>query len=223
MAHSSSGWRVSFAHRCAQGIDTGVASDPDPGLGLAFAQKVLLAGLSGREIVLGDDIHRLAVELLGPGAVYIVGAKARLHVANGDVEVEACKGRREAGGRVAVHQHHVRLIAFQHGLDLQQNVARNIEKRLARPHNRQVVVGHHAEHVQHLVEHLTVLPGDGHHDVEFPRTCLQLVGKRAHLDGLRPRAEDEHYFLQSCFSLHPGRTSTACRRSHRRRTRCADR
>lgn len=53
-------------------------------LRLALVQKVLLAGLSGGEVVLAHDVDGLAVELLGPGTVDVVRAQARLDVAHGD-------------------------------------------------------------------------------------------------------------------------------------------
>lgn len=57
------------------------------------------------------------------------------------------------------------------------------------------MVGGHVEDAQHLVEHLAVLARHGHNGLELIRTRLELVDKRAHLDGLRAGAEDEHYFL----------------------------
>lgn len=68
------GVRVPLAHGGAQGIDARVTGDPDLRFGLALAEQVLLAGLRGGEVVLAHDVNRLAVELLGPGAVDVVRA-----------------------------------------------------------------------------------------------------------------------------------------------------
>lgn len=76
---------VALAHGGAQGVYAGVAGNPDLGLGLALGEEVLLAGLRGGEVVLAHDVHRLAVELLGPGAVDVVRAQAGLHMAHGDL------------------------------------------------------------------------------------------------------------------------------------------
>ena len=65
---------VTLAHGGAQGVDAGVASDPDLGLGLALAEQVLLARLRRGEVVLAHDVDRLAVELLRPRAVDVVRA-----------------------------------------------------------------------------------------------------------------------------------------------------
>lgn len=186
---------VALAHGGAQGVDAGVPGDPDLGFGLALVQKVLLAGLSGGEVVLAHDVDRLAVELLRPGAVDIVRAQARLDVAHGDLKVEARERRGEAGRGVSVDQDHVGPLVLEDGPELEQHVARHVEQRLARLHDRQVVVGRHAEDTQHLVEHLSMLAGHGDDSLELILARLQLVDERAHFDGLRAGAEDEHYLI----------------------------
>lgn len=186
---------VSLAHGGAQGVDAGVAGDPDPGLGFALVQQVLLAGLSGGEVVLAHDVDGLAVELLRPGAVDVVRAQAGLYVSHGDLQVEAGQCRGEAGRGVTVDQDDVGPLVLEDSPELEQHVARNVEQRLARLHDRKVVVGRHAEDAQHLVEHLSMLAGHGHDGLELLLARLQLVDERAHLDCLRARAEDEHDFF----------------------------
>ena len=188
--------RVALAHGGAQRVDAGVAGDPDLRLRLALVEQVSLRLLGRREVVLAHDVDDLAVELLGPGAVDVVRAKSRLHVAYRDLQVEASKRCRKARGGVAVNEHHVGLLTLQHRLELQQHIAGDVEQRLARLHDRQVVVRHDVEHMQHLVEHLTVLAGDAHDGLEVAGTRLQLVDERAHLDCLRAGAKDKHYLLQ---------------------------
>lgn len=186
---------VAFAHGGAQGVDAGVPGDPDLGFGLALVEQVLLARLSGGEVVLAHDVDGLAVELLRPGAVDVVRAQAGLDVPHGDLQVEACECGGEAGRGVPVDQDHVGPLVLEDGLELEQHVARHIEQRLARLHDRQVVVGRNVEDAQHLVEHLAVLAGHGHDGLELILARLQLVDERAHLDGLRAGAEDEHYLI----------------------------
>ena len=186
---------VPVAHGGAKGVNAGVPGDPDLGLGLALAEQVLLARLRRGEGVLAHDVDRLAVELLGPGAVDVVRAQPGLDVPHGDLQVEASERRGEAGRGVAVDQDHVGLLVLEDRLELEQHVARHVEQRLARLHDRQVVVWDHAEDAQHLVEHLAVLTGHGHDGLELIPARLQLVGERAHLDSLRACAEDKHYFL----------------------------
>lgn len=189
------GMGVPLAHGGAQGIDAGVAGDPDPGLGLALAEQVLLARLRGGEVVLAHDIDGLAVELLGPGAVDVVRAQARLDMPHGDLQVEARECRGEAGRGVAVDQDHVGPLVLEDRLELEQDIARHVEQRLARLHDGQVVVGSHIEDAQHLVEHLAMLARHGHNGLELILARLQLVDERAHLDCLRAGPEDEHYLL----------------------------
>ena len=186
---------ISLAYGGTERVDAGVAGDPDPGLGLALVEQVLLAGLRGGEVVLADDIDRLAVELLRPGAVDVVRPQAGLDVTHGDLQVEARQCRGEAGRGVAVDQDDVGPLVLEDGLELEQHVARHVEQRLARLHDRQVVVGSHVEDAQHLVEHFAVLAGHGHDGLELIPARLQLVDERAHLDCLRAGAEDEHDFF----------------------------
>lgn len=186
---------VALAHSGAQGIDAGVSGNPDLGLRFTLAQKVLLAGLRGGEVVLAHDVDRLAVELLRPGAVNVMRAQARLHMSHGDLQVEARERRGEAGRGVTVDQDDVGPLTLEDGLELDQHVARHVEQRLARLHDRQVVVGSHVEDAQHLVEHLAMLTRHGHNGLELILARLQLVDERAHLDCLRAGPEDEHYLL----------------------------
>ena len=189
------GVRVSLAHGGAQGVDAGVAGDPDLRLRLALAEQVLLARLRGGEVVLAHDVDRLAVELLGPGAVDVVRAQAGLDMPHGDLQVEARERSGEAGRSVAVDQDDVGPLALKDGLELDQHVARHVEQRLARLHDGQVMIGSHVEDAQHLVEHLAVLARHGHDGLELILARLQLVDERAHLDCLRAGTEDEHYLL----------------------------
>lgn len=192
---------IALAHGGAKRVDAGVAGDPDLRFGLALAEQVLPAGLRGGEVVLAHDVDGLAVELLRPGAVDVVRAQARLDVPHGDLQVEARERRGEAGRGVAVDQDDVGLLVLEDRLELEQHVARHVEQRLARLHDRQVVVGSHTEDAQDLVEHLTVLTGHGHDGLELILARLQLVDEWAHLDSLRAGAEDEHYLLQNEISL----------------------
>lgn len=186
---------VALAHGRAQGVDSGVAGDPDLRLRLALAEQVLLARLRGGEVVLAHDVHRLTVELLRPGAVDVVRAQAGLDMPHGDLQVEAGERCREAGRGVTVDQDHVGPLVLEDGLELDQHVARHVEQGLARPHNRQVVVGRHIENAQHLVEHLAMLARHGHDGLELFCVRLQLVDERAHLDCFRTGAEDEHHLI----------------------------
>lgn len=121
--------------------------------------------------------------------------KAGLHMPHGDLQVEARERRRETGRGVAVDQDHVGFFVLEDGLELEQHVARHVEQRLARLHDRQVVVGIYVKDAQHLVKHLAVLARHGHDGLELILARPQLVDERAHLDGLRAGAEDEHDFF----------------------------
>lgn len=189
------GVRVSLPDRVAEGVDAGVAGDEDSPCGLRLIEEVPPRGVRGREVPPTDDVHRLAVELLRPGAVEVPRAEAGLHVPHGDLEVERRERRREGRGGVAVDEDDVGALPLQHRFDLEQHIRGDVEQRLAGPHDGEVVVGDHAEHGEHLVEHLAVLAGDADDRLELLGPRLELERQRAHLDGLRAGAEDEHDLL----------------------------
>lgn len=116
---SELGVGVTLAHGGAQGIDARVAGDPDLGLQLALGEQVLLAGLRGGEVVLTHYVDSLAVELLRPGAVDVVRAKAGLDMPHGDLQVEARERSGEAGRGVPVDQDHVGLLVLEDRLELE--------------------------------------------------------------------------------------------------------
>lgn len=121
------GMGVALANGGAKGVDSRVAGDPDLRLRLALAEQVLLARLRRGEVVLAHDVDRLAVELLGPGAVDVVRAQARLDVSHGNLQVEARERRGEASRGVAVDQDHVGPLVLEDRLELEQHVARHVE------------------------------------------------------------------------------------------------
>lgn len=168
------GVRVALPDRVAQGVDAGVAGDVDSLGGLRLVEEVPAARLRGSEIPVRDDVHRLAVELLRPGAVEVPRAEAGLHVAHGYLEVECRQRRGEGRGSVAVDEHDVGALPLQHRPDPEQHVGRDVEERLPRPHDGEVVVGDHAEHGEHLVEHLAVLAGHADERLKLVGAGLQL-------------------------------------------------
>ena len=171
-----------------EGVDDGVAGDEDPALCL-LVEEVLLAEGRGGEIVGGDAASDLAVHLLGPGAVDVVGAKAGLHVAHGNLLVEGSEGSGGGGGGVAVDQHHIWLARLEHVAHTGEHAGGDIVQVLPLLHDIEVVVGLDAEDVQDLVQHLPVLAGDADPGFEVFRMLLELLDQRAHLDGLRPRSK----------------------------------
>ena len=70
------------------------------------------------------------------------------------MQIKTCQRRRKGRGRVAVHQHEVRLLLFQNGLEALQDPARDVEQGLAVLHDGQVVVRDHMKGFQHLIQHL---------------------------------------------------------------------
>ena len=183
-----------------EGINDGVAGDEDLALRL-LVEEVLLAKGRGGEVVGGDAAGDLAVHLLGPGAVDVVGAEAGLHVAHGNLLVERSEGSGGGGGGVAVDQHHIGLAGLEHVAHTGEHAGGDIVQVLPLLHNIEVEVGLHLEDAQHLVQHLAVLPRHAHNRLKLLRILLELLHQRAHLNRLRPCTKHKHYFLHQTYVL----------------------
>ena len=112
------------------------------------------------EVVGGDAPRDLAVHLLGPGAVDVVGAQSGLDVAHGNLLVEGGQGGGRGGGGVAVDEDDVGLALFQHVAHAGEHAGRDVVEVLPLLHDVQVVVGADVKDTEHLVQHLAVLAGD---------------------------------------------------------------
>ena len=173
-----------------QGVDDGVAGDQDWSAARPLAQQGRARGRGGRVVDLGQAVGQPAVDLLGEGAVDVVGPQTRLHVRHGDHAVVGGQGGGEGGGGVAVHQDHVGLRSLQERIEpfstaevMWPSVCRS------RMILRSWSTG--SENVvDHLVEHLAMLPGEAGDHAEGP-AALQLQHDRSHLDGLRPGSEGD--------------------------------
>gem|GEM_PF-3532024 len=179
-------------HRGLHGVDGGVAGDKYLSADSLGAQIVRI-GAGGREMQLGDVAHQGAVHLLGEGRIFVPGAKARLHMAHGDLMIEgrqcACKGR----GGIAVHQDEVRLCLIDHPIHAQDGLRGDGGQGLLPFHNVQVILGLQAEGLHDGIQHLPVLAGEAA-DALQSLPAAQLHDEGGHLDRLRPGAEDRHDF-----------------------------
>ena len=121
---------------------------------------------------------------------------------HGYLQIKTRECRSEGCGGIPVNKHHIGAHLLQNGLQLKQDIARNVEKRLSGLHDGQIVIWHNLENPQHLLEHFTMLTRHTHRNVEFVRTRLQLVNERTHLDRLWACAKNEHYFFRHTKTLH---------------------
>ena len=185
---------LELVHDLMQRVDHRIARHENLPGGLLF-QKVTLRQGRGREVVGRNAARHLPVHFLRPGAVEVARAQARLHMADGNLLIESC----DSGGgrccRVAMDQNHIRLDFLQDIAHAGKHPCGHVVEILALLHDVQVVIRHDLEDAQHLVQHLAVLARHAHNRLELSRILLELLYQRAHLDGLRPRAENEHYSL----------------------------
>ncbi len=175
---------LEFIDNHVEGVDNSVAGHKDPAVGLLLLQ-VVLAQRRGGEVVGGDAAGDLAVHLLRPGAVDVMGAEAGLNVAYGNLLVEGSEGSGGGGGGIAVDQHDIRHAHLEHVAHARQHAGRDVVQVLPLLHDVEVEVRLHLEDPQHLVQHLAVLAGDTDYCLEIFWMFLKLLYQRAHLDGLR--------------------------------------
>ena len=83
------------AHQHADEIQHRGHDGEDAPVRLGLVEEVPPGGLRRSEVPTADHVHRLAVELLRPGAVQVAGAQAGLNVTYGDLQVERRERRRE--------------------------------------------------------------------------------------------------------------------------------
>ena len=134
-------------------------------------------------------------------------AQSGLHMPDRYLPVKRRQRAGKARGGVPVDEHQIRLFPVQHRLDGREYFLRYRKERLPRLHDSQIVFRLDAEHIQHLPEHLPVLPRDAHDRLKRLRTARERLYQRAHFDGLRPRAEANHDFFHVLFFRRPtGRT-----------------
>ena len=188
---------VILPHGGVQRIDNRIAGYKNVAVRLTFLQQVLTAHLRRGKVEPADQIHGLTVKLLREGRIQVVGAQPRLHMAHGNLHIKAGQGGDKGGGRIPMHQRHIRLFRFQNGFQLFQNGNGYIKQGLLFLHNAQVVIRLYMETIQNLIQHLPVLPCYAHNRLKFGMP-LQLQHQGTHLDCLRPCAENQHHL----FHLH---------------------
>ena len=108
-----------------------------------------------------------------------------------DPRIVGGEGRRHRRRGVAVDEHEVRPLQFQHGGNLPEHGGSHVVQSLPGAHEVQVVGRRDGEEVQHGVQHLPVLRGDADDAGEPSRAATQGGDHGCHLDRLGPGPEDD--------------------------------
>ena len=184
-----------------EGIDDGVARDPDVVCRDVFGHEVLAAQGRGGEVAGGQPCGELAVHLLGPWAEDVVCAEAGLDVPDGDPGVEGGQGGGHAGRGVAMDKRDVGMRGSEHFAQACEHPGGDVVEVLPGAHDVEVEVGTYVEDVEHLVEHLAVLPGHADKGPELVGVAFERFDQRGHFDGLGPCSEYEHDGFHRCWVL----------------------
>ena len=108
------------------------------------------------------------------------------------------KSTGERGRRVAVDKHKIGAFLLEYLIDAKHGARSDVEKRLTRRHDIEVIVGHDAEEMQHLIEHLAVLCRDKRPRFDFVRMTHELPDDGRHLDRLGTCTKNRHDFDFAC-------------------------
>ena len=190
--------RIVVADGRFQRVDCGIAGHIDLAAVSALAQQICLGILGRSEIILRDDRYRLTVELLRKRTVYIIRTKSRLYMTDRYLQIKAGERGDKGRGGITVYEHRIRLYLLEHRLYTRENIRCDIKEGLSLLHYREIVVGDNIERLEHLIEHLSVLPC---HADDGPDTVsrAQLTNKGTHLYSFRSCTENEHYCFHCCF------------------------
>jgi hypothetical protein len=174
-----------------QRIDPGVAGHEHARRIHALAQQVCARALGRCEQQVGEHVGESAVLLLGKRRGRIARSEAGLDVRDGHARVERRERGGEGAGGVALHDHDVRTQGGESAVERREQPRGEIAEPLIRPHHVQIDVGHDAERIEHLPEHLAVLRGGDDHRLQAVGVRATGEDDRRHLDRVRSRADDE--------------------------------
>lgn len=108
--------------------------------------------------------------------------------------IKGGKGCGKCSGCITVYEDNVRVDGFEDFFHAVQDGCCDVVKGLLVLHDGEIVVGDNVESLQYLIQHSSVLAGDGYDCMEG-RTGLEFLYERAHFDGFGAGAEN----YKDCF------------------------
>ena len=147
--------------------------------------------LGRREVEARDDAQQPPVRLLRPRRGEVAAAQTGLDMRDVDARVERGEPRGHGRGRVALDDDDAGRAFVDDAPHFDEHARGDVRQRLIVLHEREVEVRRDAEQREHLVEHLPMLAGDAHADVERRRVAPQFRNDGSELDGLGARTENE--------------------------------
>src|SRR5439155_1750741 len=171
-------------------VDHRVAGHVDPRGVDGLAQEVLSRALRRREVEVSEEVDDAAVRLFRERPAHVARAEPGFDVGDPRPTVERGQAGGESGRRITLNDDPVRALGLDDRGGAGQHGGGQRREGLVRSHEREVVVGHDVEEIQDRLEHLAVLTGDAHADVELIPDP-ELTDDRAELDRFGARAEDD--------------------------------
>ena len=125
----------------------------------------------------------------------IFGLLGCFHMADRDLAVECSYRRSHRSSCISMNKDDIRLRFIQHIAQPKEYTGSHVVQVLTLLHDVQVIIRIHSENLQHLIQHLPMLPRYADYCLECFRMLLELLDQRAHLNGLRAGSENKHYLL----------------------------
>ncbi len=138
---------------------------------------------------IAQDRNHFAVDFLRVGLHFIKRAQASLDVTNRYFVIKCGQRADKGGGRIALHEHHRRLMSFQQRVESAERPRGNIRQRLVRLDDVEIMIRLDRKQHQHIIDHLTMLRS-GHHHALKCWILFEQLQHRKKLDDLRTGAED---------------------------------
>ena len=144
-----------------EGIYDGVTGDINTTMDFFF-EEVLLTEWGWREIVGSNATGDLAVHLLWPWTINVMGAETCLYMGYRYLCIEGGKSSCCGGSSIAMDKDNIRTTLLKDVAKTDENTCSHIGEILSLLHYVEVVVGTDIENLKHLVEHFAMLTCDAY-------------------------------------------------------------
>ena len=153
---------------------------------LLFQARPIILGR--RKMQIRYPARQSTVHFFRVRGIFIISAQTCLHMSYRNLLI---KSRQKRSRRIAVHQYQIRFFLLKNRPDQRENIRCDRMQRLRHFHDLQIIIHLNLKNIDHLLQHFPVLPcqaDDALYLLIFPH----FFDQRAHLDRLRPGAENAH-------------------------------
>ena len=137
-----------------------------------------------------EDVGEPPVDFLRKGPLSVTGSQSSLDVTKPDLVVERHHRCDEDAGRISLRQNPVGIDLAHNRVGRGKEAGGQLREALIGSHQIHLVVGRDLKEVEHLIQHLAMLPRRTDDRAHTIGISPQLLDNGRHLDRFRARAED---------------------------------